>query len=30
MSLSKYLTHLKDPTTPGGMLEVEALAQCYR
>ncbi|CAF3554476.1 unnamed protein product [Rotaria sp. Silwood1] len=30
MPLSKYLTHLKDPTTPGGMLEVEALARCYR
>jgi len=30
MPLTKYLTHLKDPTTPGGMLEVEALARCYR
>jgi len=30
MPFNKYLTHLKDPTTPGGMLEVEALARCYR
>ncbi|UJR34162.1 hypothetical protein I4U23_021570 [Adineta vaga] len=30
MNLSEYLTRLKDPTTPGGMLEVEALARCYR
>ncbi|CAF1185850.1 unnamed protein product [Adineta ricciae] len=30
MNLNEYVTRLKDPTTPGGMLEVEALARCYR